>query len=137
MEGQTQRLLSSCRLPNLQFTMLLKDLRGLVHLKTVLGMEDHAKKMINAVHERVRRNPKRSARQMTKEWVWTQWKESSKIISSCFLTTWEGDNTSHMYKNKIKKLDRTNILLRDLKARMAESEIFFFWWKNCHDWSFY
>ena len=80
-----------------------------------------SKKMIKAVQERVRRNPKRSATWM---WVWCQWEELLKHISSWLHTRWERDNTSHLFKIK-KILGREKIILRDLKAGTAEWEIFF------------
>ena len=62
-------------------------------------------------------------------WVWPQWEESSKMISSCFLRRWERNNTSALSKIK-KQLGRANVLLRDLKAGTAEQEIIFFLMKN-------
>ena len=71
------------------------------------------KKMIKAVRERVRRNPKRSARQMAKD---------INVSVTSMRTIVKNDIQLSLYKIRKKNLERTWFHLGELKAGTAQKD---------------
>ena len=110
--------------------MLWTDLRNLVHLKTVLRVEDHAllekKKVIKAIRERVRRNLKRSARQTAKDMNASV--ASKRTILKKYLQLSRYKIRKRQYLTPAqnhKRLERAKLLLGELKAVTAERDRIF------------
>ena len=100
------------------------------HLRSGKPSTAWSKKMIKAVQEKVRRNLKRSARQMAKDMNVTSMRRiikndlkllPYKMIKRQYLTS---------FKKQKKKRDKANILLRDLKLARQREKLFFFLMKN-------
>ena len=118
----------------IKVTMLWKNLRSLVHLMIVLGVEDctvWSKKVIKAIQEC-------NAWQMFKDMNVSVTSMRTVIKNDLKLLPYKikRDNTPHLSKSKKKRrLDRAKI--KDFKANTTKRKIvFFFWWTNLHNWSF-
>ena len=84
------------------------------------------KKVIKAVQERVRRNPKRSVRQMAKDMNVSV--TSMRTIMTKVLQLFPYKKRKRQFLTplqKHKRLERAQLLLRELKAGTAEQEIIF------------
>ena len=79
---------------------VVKGFKAFGTSEIVLGVDDHAvwsKKMIKSIQESVRKDPKRSARQMTKDMIVSvnqKWCEAASIHHE------NKNNTSHVSKSK-------------------------------------
>ena len=108
----------------IKVTMLWKNLRSLVHLNTVLGVENQALLDQRIWKQRVRRNQKRYARQIAKDMNMNVTSMNHQNLSQTTSLQAEKEIIPHTCP-KAKKINRANIFLRYLNSGMAEREIIF------------